>query len=458
MRGPSCFFGRSVLLPQTKGGVQILDPFQVLGVALITSAGPKNEPPCFTTSTDNANFEAVAAYQWCNFLHTRVARGTVALNINLDETAVRLFQMSGPGHVAIDTKRRRRQKERPVQNVGKQQARAAFTHVVMVADDTLLQPLLPQVLIFNKHMLSARDHDRLKNQVPRNVYLLRQTTGWVTEQTMLVIVRLLHACLRDMLAARQVVLSCDAYRAHMTPAVARLCYNLGIYLFYIPAKLTWVLQPCDTHVLAQYKRHLRMRFQSSQLECATGRVDLDAVIDAVCHAIRHVLQGKAWRRAFQDTGLTGHQREVSESLLRKLQWEAPPVVGAGLPSLAQLASIYPRGALIPVEQLFGKFREGQGAGEAQAQPTASASLLETRPENPWQGRTRSSSSLGASPAPPPDAPCRPPLPPPSARPFLAPGPVLQLRARLPPRPPAAQQPAPPRLLPTVPQQAARPSH
>ena len=176
----------------------------------------------------------------------------------MDETGIRLFQAAGAGNMMVEAARLRGNGLRPVQNMSKHQERSSFTHVVMVCDDPAVQPLLPQVLIFNKHMLPQRESELIQPSLPRNEYMLRQKTGWMNGDSMKQILKLLHASLLTSLGNRQVILSCDAYQAHMTTSVIRLRYKLGIYRRFIPAKMMWALQPCDTHVLALYKRQLRI--------------------------------------------------------------------------------------------------------------------------------------------------------------------------------------------------------
>ena len=68
-----------------------------------------------------------------------------------------------------------------------------------------------------------------------------------------------------------------------------------------------------------------------------------------------VLDGRTWSRAFRDCGLTGNQQGVSTRVRQNVCFEALPDVGAGLPSLDQLQAIFPRGANIPIADVFGIF-------------------------------------------------------------------------------------------------------
>jgi len=140
-----------------------------------------------------------------------------------------------------------------------------------------------------------------------------------------------------------------AHRSHPKSLPPRI-------FFLIPANMTWALQPCDTHVMARYKRQLRLEFQNRQMAAPHGTVPIPAVVECACAAIRRVLQGLPWAKAFADNGLVQSQLRLSTSVLHTFGWAQPPTVSANLPSLQQLQHIFPGRCDIPIEGLFGIFR------------------------------------------------------------------------------------------------------
>ena len=62
-------------------------------------------------------------------------------------------------------------------------------------------------------------------------------------------------------ATHQVVLLLDTASAHICPKFLRAASRKGIVVQYIPAKLTWLLQPLDTHVFARFKQFLIQEFR-----------------------------------------------------------------------------------------------------------------------------------------------------------------------------------------------------
>jgi len=212
----------------TKTGATRWTPKRAPCIEKHTMPDTKNGPT-FCIILFHVPCQATALFQWCNFLDNHVPAGKTALNINLDETALRLYMPMGNGHVIASARNRRTATPRPTQNASPQQTRGSFTHIVMVTDDTAVQPLLPQILIFNSHILSLRDHAVIRTRIPPNVIVLRAKSGWVTHQTMLFVLDVLMKALRHLLHTRQVILSCDAYRAHLHTAVIRRACRHGFF-------------------------------------------------------------------------------------------------------------------------------------------------------------------------------------------------------------------------------------
>ena len=94
------------------------------------------------------------------------ADGADILRINLDETSMPLNYDSQKGVVTTAF-------QKDVVLVDKQSAkRGSLTHVVMICDDTAIQPLLPQMIIGGERLLRVQDLRALENEVPKNVLLV----------------------------------------------------------------------------------------------------------------------------------------------------------------------------------------------------------------------------------------------------------------------------------------------
>ena len=88
-------------------------------------------------------------WQWANFLHAQVPAEVPRLNINMDETSIRLHPDTGIGYLCKGARRAKRTPKSLVRNLTQGQKRGAFTHVALLCDDIDVQPLLPQFLFVN---------------------------------------------------------------------------------------------------------------------------------------------------------------------------------------------------------------------------------------------------------------------------------------------------------------------
>jgi hypothetical protein len=228
-----------------------------------------------------------------------------------------MHQVSGQGLLVIAAQKRKA--ESLTQDASTQMLRGNFTYVALICDNGEAQQLLPQILIVNKHMVTEQQHQALASGLPPNVILLRRHTAW------------------------------------MTTDVWKHCVKNSILYCLVPSKLTCALQPCDTHVFALYKHRLQTICQNVAVDSATGKLSLEAIVKGVCQCIAEILEGRSWARAFTDTGLTGTQAQVSQRVQAKLSFASIPDVGSELPTLAQLQHVFPRNAVLPIDNIFGMF-------------------------------------------------------------------------------------------------------
>ena len=379
--------------------------------------------------------KATAAWKLWNVAEL-VAReaGRPLLRINLDETRVpfhhplpRGMQTKQKAKLPAGLKPRRR---KVVQNVGLRKQRAGFTHVALICDNVSLQPRLPQILLGNESLFPASTIPALQAGLPQNIHLWRRKSGWVTKPLMREILRELCAALGELLATHQVVLLLDTAGVHICPLFLRAASRKGIMVQYIPAKLTWLLQPLDTHVFARYKQYLLQEYRIGLMQHGTRATELTARVDAVVKACRKVLQANAWAYAFDANGFPARtQREVRQTILEELQWDRVPELPAGLPTFAEFVAIFPARTHMPLAWLLRPYRDDPAEPPAAPLPEEPEPLEPEEPRNPWFGRLRSSSRLGLQ---PPALAESPPLPPPRAPP----------PDMVPPPPPAAPAPRP----------------
>jgi hypothetical protein len=284
--------------------------------------------------------QAIAAWQWSNFLHARVP-------LHLGQRRGIIFPKP-PKRPYADAVFLR-------EAVSRKKLRGAFTHVCIVCDDPEIQTRLPQFILGGSGVLQVRDVRTIGPSLPANVRLVRRKSGWLDLGIMLEIVRSLKEALQPYVETHQPILALDAFRVHLQARVAAACAEAGIFMFVIPAGMTFALQPADTHVFVRYKAFLRERYQRLRLQTGDGAVHTCAFLALVIETIARVVEGISWKYAFDATGFGPQQQHVSSRLLRMLAFQELPAVSDDLPTEAQLLDIYPRRSVVPIREVFRLF-------------------------------------------------------------------------------------------------------
>ena len=288
-------------------------------------------------------------WQWYHFLVSQVPPGRPVLRLNLDETSVRFWYEPRLGL-------RRPTGRVPLVGHARQatrgQLRRAFSHVAIICDDASLQPHLPQVLLVNERTVTMEQYRRWAPLSGCNAKLWRGKSAWINDEIFARIIRELGKVLRARAGGRQAILLLDAHVCHFSRAALLACRDYGIWPVIIPARMTGLLQPLDTHVFSRFKMFLRTRLHQLMLTGASEDLTSEQVIDALLHAIKGVLQRHSWTPAFAKNGF-GAVFEVRAHLLEVLAWHAPPAIGTELPALSQFAHCFPLRHQIPFMLLLG---------------------------------------------------------------------------------------------------------
>ena len=297
--------------------------------------------------------QSAAVWQWWSFLKGQVPAGKTILRVNVDETSVCLFQGTAKGTV-MATKRKYNETmasdcpREPAQKVSRSTRRTCLTHVAFVCDRSDIQPLLPQVVIGNEHTFQARDWTALVDRAPRNVYMVRQKSAWNNHELYARIITLLATVLAPYMGECQPVLLMDACRCHAHSDPMRACFGGGIWPVFVPAKLTWLLQPLDTHAFLTYKETLRAEYQKARAKTADGQLNVSEFLDALYVTIRSTLQSRCWAKAFECDGFgSGDVTALSSYVRRELAYEGPlgPLaVSAQFPTDEQFKVCFPKNA------------------------------------------------------------------------------------------------------------------
>lgn len=291
-------------------------------------------------------------WQWSNFLHAHVPPSEKAVVVNMDETSIRLYQQPGRGYMVQVARRRKRSAKSLTHNVAKGRVLGTFTHVAMICDDDDLQPHLPQFLFINRTQISQAEFDCMQSEWHPNIHAHRVVNPWMTNDKMKLVLEGLATAVAAHSERRRVVLCADAHRSHIATSTWKSAAARNIFYFIIPPKLTWALQPCDTHLFAMFKDKLTTTCQHLAIANGRRRWDITLLLKALNTSVSDVLNKRSWRKAFVDLGYCGHQRDVSTRALEKVDLTERPQVPDAIPSLATLKMCFPHRTNIPIGHVF----------------------------------------------------------------------------------------------------------
>jgi hypothetical protein len=289
-------------------------------------------------------------WSWCDWLREQaVAIGREPLFLNLDETAV---PQSSPDAIGMVVRKRWwPAKKRPVQRVPKSKRRGMVTHVGLVTHNSTVQGRLPQIVVGNKRCFTPEMMNAAVRSAPAKVKFWRKKSSWVNTEIMLDILREIALTVAEF-PELQPILVMDCAPVHLARQVLDRAAVLGIWILPVPARCTFLLQPCDTHVVSPYKAFLRRLYR----ECKTdeGVVTPEAWLHNLVDAATKFMCGRTWRHAFEQTGLLGDRSHLTRDLAAvepELHLAQQPVRA---PMLRTVRQMLPEARRVPYSQLLSE--------------------------------------------------------------------------------------------------------
>ena len=277
----------------------------------------------------------------------------------------------------------------------KSRKRGSLTHVVLMCDDSAIQPILPQVVIGNSNILRVSDLKEIEDKLPNNVTVMRGKTSWVTVEVFIAILEMLRRALNDHEVSKVPVLLLDGCSVHLNHLVWAAAKRLKILLCFVPAGLTWLVQPLDVRVIHRLKAFARAEYRRLQIKTTNPFVPVVDIIQILVTAIRKILQGTAWSNLFNECGYSLDSSSVCQNIRQMLKrggctsFDTPTTK----PSVDQLHNVLPRKKTYRFDPLFWVANDGDSVHPPVAQQPSSASC--TRPK---ELRRLSSSSHAGFPA------------------------------------------------------------
>jgi len=231
--------------------------------------------------------------------------------------------------------------------------RGSLTHVALICDDPAVQPLLPQFILGNEHVLKVGEMQEQAGRLPDNVYVVRAKSSWVTTAVLCMILHTLRSCLKAKKIHEPVLLLWDTCPVHCHHLVWTAARKAKIFLCFVPASMTWLQQPLDVYVFRRFKARLRKTYRQMQSRRGAPKMRSMDVVLCIVDAIRNVLQGIAWGSSFEGCGFSLDGRACGTRLRRALGSNTGELVFAARePSHDALRTILPRGRSYRLELLY----------------------------------------------------------------------------------------------------------
>ena len=293
------------------------------------------------------------SWQWWNTLETEaVEDGQSVLRVNVDETNVSLRSLPGAGIILGE-----RVRGDPVLVSDSASGKGSLTHVAFICDNPEMQKHMPQMIIGNHHVLLKRDLAAMDPWLPKNVFLIREKSSWVTAALFAACLEFLAIAVNRAPRRFTVLLLMDCCNVHLHATVLRKAKRCGFRVCFVPRNMTWLMQPCDTHLFRAYKACVRRSLYSTQSQQGSLCVKIPDVVRAMVEATHEVMECKSWSRSFGSDGYTPGQTMVSPRVWRSLGGAPPhgetPHIGM---TVDALASILPRRRHLPTDLLMPRPR------------------------------------------------------------------------------------------------------
>ena len=300
--------------------------------------------------------QARSAWRWWNFYESKAPPQKTLLRINIDETSLCVHQGDVKGAIF-----RRTGADAPLkQRVSLGKRRRYVTFACTICDDARIQKVLPQFIVANHVTLKAKEMTTIREACRPGFVLIRQKSAWVNEKLFISMIRRIVIALAPFMDSMQPVLFFDCARLHLSGfiafscndsgtlsfagAVLRACQKAQIWPLTIPPKLTWRLQPLDTHCFYSFKTALQHIYQRHRAREAKYDVGTAEFLQCVYQAVELVIEKRSWHNAFNENGFGARQNLLSKGARADLCIHDASNVKEGAPTLEDMAFCFPRSA------------------------------------------------------------------------------------------------------------------
>ena len=185
-----------------------------------------------------------------------------------------------------------------------------------VCSDAELQKVLPQIrLVKSAH-----------GQCPRKPVLVAYAdagapqvaqhggTGWASADVLVGWLRRTKASITKAAPGKKICLVLDCAPSHTSEVFLAAAQRLGIRIVFVPAKLTWLLQPLDVRIFSSFKADIRAEEFRTRAQAVGGRLRPLDKVRLQGRSIKKCFVDTSWAAALRRCGLTGDIGDLSPQL------------------------------------------------------------------------------------------------------------------------------------------------
>ena len=284
-------------------------------------------------------FEVAIFYQWQQWISEVVLKGEPRVYVNIDETSIQkaMVPRKGYGLFKINLKKG---KVRAI--ISQKGTRSHCTLLACTTDHAALQPHLPQFVVPKDKQTNRREKAALNRMLPPIVWVQKEA-GWVTSKLMPTFITQIRRVCNTHCPDKALILVLDNAPTHRQIDVIKHCSRLGVFPLFIPSKLTWLMQPLDSHSFARFKSRLYVEQLKKRQASTSGSVKDSDWVDSLATVIREVLVNRAWDQSFVDNGIASVRGVMRDRIVE--------VAGTGGPWLSRPPSFDEMNVLIGVRSL-----------------------------------------------------------------------------------------------------------
>ena len=239
---------------------------------------------------------------WVRYVLDVSLRNKQYVIVNLDETGVSTVKQGQPGYVMTGLRRDRNRHhyKRP----RKDRSNVKTTFMAAVCDQPHIQPHLPQVFL-PKYTQNAAVPMALETRYGRQGYPFQfwhRTNGTCTPAVFRIWARGLRSAVQSFNADAWIVLVMDCHSSHLDLFTVQYLERMGFLTIVVPAALTWLLQPLDVYVFAEFKRIFRQNLEVATIAEVDGPL-LGSWIASATKAAKSTIVDRDWSDDFDKLGL-----------------------------------------------------------------------------------------------------------------------------------------------------------